>query len=236
MCRTSVEDPWFWERRECLQIQQFQLRLAVPKAERDLLPSTLTLLYVPRNGDSVLEVSGQAIRPEVGAFIALERREDVEGVACFGSSEKVRASEGVTFEVYAWDERVLSGSLWREEGAWRTRSRCEMEAALGFDVAEVCVTGAGTGEMSERVEMRKTEWRRRRRAATALEDIPECEGEGEEREEGLWKGQVLWDWKEKEMEVEKELRWLDVGFVAVCVGVGVLASAAASKRLRRKFF
>ncbi|KAF3779995.1 Uncharacterized protein EJ110_NYTH40376 [Nymphaea thermarum] len=242
MCRSLVEDPRFRGRRECLQVQQFQIRLAVPKAERRLLPSTLTLMYIPRNGDSILEVNGQAIRPEAGAFIALERREDGEGTACFGSSEKVRASEGVSFEVYAWEERVLSGSFWREEGAWRTRSRCEMEAPLGFDVAEaeVWVTelGRGTDAMKERVEMRKSEWRRRRRATTALEDIPEgeWEGEGEVWEEGLWKKEEMWDCEEKEMEVEEEMRWLDVGFVAVCVGVGFLASAAATKRLRRRFF
>lgn len=212
------------------------------------LPQSLTLVYLPRINENALEVSGSKIRPDSQAFVTLHRGVAGNGEeVSFGSRDRVVVSEGVRFEVYLGEEKVLKGSFRKdEEDEWRLECRCAMERDIdGAAAADVRVSAEG-GVMREKVAMAVERRRRRRWYGRGLEEIPE---EREDRCEcdcgGSGGGDLGSGWDDEmdggdeegiEMDMDMEgVRWaVDVGIWVMCLGVGFLVSKASSKTLRRR--
>lgn len=251
MCR-STDYYGFQSKRETLKIQSFFLRFSGLDSHKPL-PESLTLSYLPRISGTALEIDGSKIRPDSPAFVTLHRAVNAKvrkGEAIFGSREPVRAGDGVRFEVYLREEKVLKGTFRKDEGQeWKLECKCVLESAsVGAEVreAEVCVAVEGHVAMRERVAM--VVKRRGKCGFHPLEEIPEVDEEsdggccctcgeidgGDLRLDG--------DVGEEEKEVEEELqmdvegvRWaVDVGIWVMCFGVGYLVSKASSKTLRRR--
>lgn len=185
-----------------------------------------------------MELNGSVIRPDVAVFVTLYRVVSGEcrygeGKVVYGSRDRVKVSEGVRFEVYVKEEKVVKGGFRKGgSGEWRMECRCGLEGEGVVREVEV-VVGAEEGLMKEKVEMVV---RRKRRCFEGLEEIPEQESEEEEEVECCC-CECGGDVKEDggcEVEVEG-VRWaVDVGIWVVCLGVGYLVSKASSKSVRRR--
>uniref|UniRef100_A0A803PP50 Uncharacterized protein n=1 Tax=Cannabis sativa TaxID=3483 RepID=A0A803PP50_CANSA len=223
---------------------------------RKPLPNSLTLIFLPRINDNELEVDGSKIRPDSPAFVSLHRGvvESEDGEVLYGSRDRVSVGDGVRFEVYLREEKVLKGSFWRDYGdEWRLECKCVLESeisAAGVDSveAEVRIVAEGHVAMCERVAMVA---KRKHGFCNGLEEIPEeievddddddeeecmcgCDCSSGEMESGSdggdWRNEMDYD----EMDVEG-VKWaVDVGFWVMCLGVGFLVSKASSKTLRRR--
>ncbi|CAI9274607.1 unnamed protein product [Lactuca saligna] len=246
MCRGFQQS----EKDRLLKIKAFYLLLSLPKTHKHL-PDSLTLHYLPRINGSPLEINGSVIRPDAPAFVTLYRvvvSDKGKGSVMYGSREKVGVSEGVRFEVYLREEKVVKGGFRKdEEGEWKMECRCGLEGEMVVEMqsVEVCVATEGEVEvMREKVEM--VVRRKRGRCFEGLEEILEQGREGEEVEENYCCccdcGGEDDDSEEEdgggEVEAEVEgVRWaVDVGIWVMCLGVGVgyLVSKASSKNLRRR--
>ncbi|KAA8525743.1 hypothetical protein F0562_007606 [Nyssa sinensis] len=243
MCRGFQQNE-----RERLKIKAFYIRLSALNALKPL-PYSLTLCYLPRINGSPLEINETEIRPDSPAFVTLYRVISAETAtkgAIFGSRECVRASEGVRFEVYLRDEKVLKGIFRKDEGnEWILDCKCVLESELvGVEVkeAEVCVAVEGQVAMSEKVEM-VVKRKRRPKCFQGLEDIPEereveCDSDacccccsGEEGNEIGSDGGDCAEEEEEESDEDREgtemkmegVSWaVDVGIWVMCFGVGYL--------------
>lgn len=255
--------------RDRLQIRGFYLRVSLAGGRR-LFPGAITLVYLPRIDGSLLEVNGSRIRAAARAIVPLHRicspelfkSGDTEA-AVFASTERVRAGEGVRFEAYVGEEKVVRGVFRRRGGVWGMECRCAAEgdaAAVAVAAAEVWVVGEKGVSMGQRVEVaaaleeerRKRRWRRG--FCSRLEEIPEesdgcdglcCEGGEEEEEEEGWElegsdddvrkqaGGKSMEGEDAALEMEG-VRWgVDLGIWVMCLGVGMLVSAASNRKLRK---
>lgn len=251
-----------------MNIKAFYVRVLFSSStHQEASRDSLTLHFPPRINGGPLEISALNVRPDTPAFVTLHRLISAEDTTLtqhsprvaamlYGSRERVRVSEGLRFEIYASDAKVVKGTIRKEEEGenWKLEY-CELrqvEEEL-FSEADVCVEVEGrAGVMHEKVEI-VSRGDKRRRSKCLLEEIPEqreleLEGEEEEEEEGgccsccggddkgEWRVQVDGggggdDGKMEEIvEVEMEgVRWaVDVGIWVVCLGVGLLASKASS--------
>lgn len=230
--------------RKRLDVRAFYLRLSSSSAAA--APAELSLVYRPAIGGPALGFRGRALPPASPADSTLLRvrvpGDDDAVAAAYASNDRVSASEGARFEVYAGKELAAEGvfsfSGAVNRGGWRVECRRVTAAVV---VAEVVVLAEGGALFSARASSAA------RRCATRLEGIPEeassCECGTCADEE--W--EVVGDdddsddeWKEAaEMELELEtetVRWaLEMGAWAVCVGVGLLATARRFRRRRALF-
>ncbi|KAL5219206.1 hypothetical protein ABZP36_019890 [Zizania latifolia] len=233
MCRATVDDGHamaFRPRGGRLEIRAFYLRLSSPAP----VQADLSLVYLPVIGGAALELDGRALPPASPAEVQL-RRVGVDGDAAYASADRVSAAEGARFEVYAGKDFAADGVFSRRRGGgWRVE--CRRAASLASTVvAEVMVLSEGGALM-----------RAKPRASTRglgcgmrLEGIPEegcgcecgtCGDEWEvvEDDGDDGKGEL----ETPDMEVET-VRWaLEMGAWAVCVGVGLLATASRFRRKR----
>ncbi|XP_078154551.1 NADP-specific glutamate dehydrogenase [Carex rostrata] len=235
--------------RERLKIRAFYLRLTGVKGVR--LPSTLTLVYLPRiDGISAMEVNGSKVRSGAPGIVSLDRvRSDEPGVV-FASRDHVRAGDCARFEAYVGDEKVVNGVFRCCENGWRIECRCTAEKATA-EACEVSVVGESGVVMKEKVDILKKVRRKngRKGFCSKLEEIPEesdgcecgcCQGGEEGDEEEMIREEVdieeeMDGWDER-MEIEKGGWVADVGLWVACVGVGLLVSQASLKSLRRRRF
>ncbi|KAG2680706.1 hypothetical protein I3843_11G111600 [Carya illinoinensis] len=260
MCRSTDYHRYLSYSRDCrLRIRAFFVQFSGLNA-RIPLPASVTLLYLPRINENALDVDGVSIRPGSPVFVTLHRvvtAKTRDGEAVFGSRERVRASEGVRFEVYLREEKVLKGIFRKDEGdEWKLECKCAVEVGeVEVSEAEVCVAVEGHVAMNERVEIVARRRKNKSRGCGWLEEIPEEREEedtthesygcwcscGEEEISGWDGGEVGEKWGEEDssklvgMEKEMEgVRWaVDVGIWAMCLGVGFLVSKASARRLRR---
>ncbi|XVF51227.1 hypothetical protein PTKIN_Ptkin04bG0167600 [Pterospermum kingtungense] len=254
MCRSTDYYDFRYTDQNLLKINAFFIRFSGFVSCSEPLTDSLTLFYPPRINETGLEVSGSSIRPDSPAFVTLHRMVKVktrDGEAIYGSRERVRAGDGVRFEVYSREEKVLKGVFRREEGQkWKMECKCAVEREDGETnggeraVADVCVAVEGEATMGERVEMVVRKRRKNRRVGfDHLEEIPEesesdggcCScgcGCGESDDGGDCSGGRE---MKMDMDIETEgLRWaFDVGIWVMCFGVGYLVSKASAKSLRR---
>ncbi|KAG2676958.1 hypothetical protein I3760_12G075500 [Carya illinoinensis] len=173
-----------------LRIRAFFVRFSGLNDQKPL-PESITLLYLPRINENSLDVDGSNIKPDLPAFVTLHRvvaAKTREGEVVFGSRERVGAGEGVQFEVYLREEKVLKGIFRKDEGdEWTLECKCKMESEVSVSEAEVCVAVEGHVAMKERVDMavRRRSWRRKHnsRVCGVLEEIPEGREEEEEEED-----------------------------------------------------
>ncbi|KAL6005674.1 hypothetical protein ACLOJK_006245 [Asimina triloba] len=243
---------------ERLTIRAFCLRLSASNYHT-AFPETLTLLYLPRiSGAGTLEINDAKIRPASAALVELHRARSAEtrrgllegdsAEAAFTSTDLVRVRDGVRFEVYVKDEKVVKGVFRRDEEekeAWKVDCQCVLtDRGLGVSAAEICVSGEGCGVLRGRVEMKVS---KKRWGFSGLEEIPE-EGESEtdgcDCEEEMETGSSTADGGDEEdeeggedrmLEMEIEgVRWaVDLGIWVVCLGVGILVSRASPRGLMR---
>ncbi|GKB18613.1 hypothetical protein Tco_0852536, partial [Tanacetum coccineum] len=221
---------------------------SISKPPKKHLPESVTLHYLPRINGGPLEVNGSMTRPDSPAFVTLYRVVSGKGDdVVYGSRDKVKVSEGVRFEVYLREDKVVKGSFRKDEGGeWKMECKCGLEMENG-DVrdVEVCVVLDDDVALKQTVEMVVKRRKRGRCFEGLLEEIPEQMSEGVEVEEecccccecgggGGGGDEVV------EADVEG-VRWaVDVGIWVMCLGVGVgyLVSKASSKSLirRRRLF
>ena len=247
MCKSADIQGFHRDERDRLKIRGFYLRLSVSDSNKSV-PDSLTLVYLPRINGSPLEVADSKIRPDSASFVTLHRI--VSADAVFASRERVRASEGVRFEVYMNEEKVLKGIFRKDEkDEWKMECRCALEsgsARVSVSEVEVCVAVEGHVAMSEMVEM-AVKRKAKARAIQPLEEIPEerevetesdgcncfCE-EDEEKDCESDCGDCEVNSKEMEMDIEGFGWAVDLGIWVMCLGAGYLLSRASSKSLRRR--
>ncbi|XWS61536.1 hypothetical protein CRYUN_Cryun07bG0133700 [Craigia yunnanensis] len=258
MCRSTDYYDFLSSDQNLLKIKAFFIRFSGFDSCTEPLSDSLTLLYPHRINETPLEVSGSSIRPDSLAFVTLHRMVKVKtrnGEAIYGSRERVRAGDGVRFEVYSREEKVFKGVFRREEGQkWKIECKSTLERGDGETVggeqavADVCVAVEGDVAMGERVEMVvRKRMKNRRMGFDQLEEIPEEREEESESDGGCccscgesdgggMEGRCEGDCGGgQEMEMEAEgVRWaFDVGIWVMCFGVGYLVSKASAKSLRR---
>ncbi|CAB4280274.1 unnamed protein product [Prunus armeniaca] len=158
MCR-STDYHGFQPRRDRLKIRAFFLRFSGLNT-RAPLPESLTLSFLPRINENELEIDGSKIRPDTPAFLTLYRVVNAkvkDGEVIFGSRERVEAGDGIRFEVYLREEKVLKGTFRKDEGQeWKLECKCALESeSVAREIAEaqVCVAVEGHVAMIERVRM-----------------------------------------------------------------------------------
>ncbi|CAN4077486.1 unnamed protein product [Withania somnifera] len=236
--------------RDRLKIKGFYLHLSFLSPTQNVSPDSLTLHYLPRISESPLEINDSKIRSNSPGFVTLHRVVSAEKVTkgvIYGSRDRVKASEGVTFEIFMADVKFIKGIFMKEE-SWRIDCKCTLENDdLQVRGAEVCVAveGHAAALITEKVEMtvKKTRSSRRRSCFQKLEEIPEqredendmstcccseCEG-GEDDSSGGYTAE----------EEAEGVGWaVEVGIWVMCLGVGVgyLVSRASSKSLTRRRF
>ncbi|KAL0442644.1 UNVERIFIED_CONTAM: hypothetical protein Slati_1987100 [Sesamum latifolium] len=114
MCRGFQQNE-----RERLKIKAFSTRLSASCSKnKPHLPDFLTLHYLPRINGSLMEINGSNLRPDSPAFVTLHRvlsSESSRG-AVYASKERVAVCEGVKFEIYVGDVKVLKGIFRKDEG------------------------------------------------------------------------------------------------------------------------
>ncbi|KAI3992111.1 hypothetical protein MKX01_015002 [Papaver californicum] len=258
MCRVTENHGFYQSERDRLKIKAFYLRLSVSKVMKNQLPESLTLIYLPRINESPLEIDGTKIRSDSSGFITLYRmrseeeekkkrimmmkggEEIEEQEVIYASREKVIVSEGVRFEVYSREDKILKG-IYRKD----IYSKCLLEDdPSGFKIleAEIFVTGDGNVSINEKIETK--------RCFKVLEVIPEDREEGEEKEENesddgscccccgdemIGSDFEDGDCLEKSDSDDDEGTWaVDVGIWVMCLGVVYLVSKASSSTVRRR--
>uniref|UniRef100_A0ACD5TTK9 Uncharacterized protein n=1 Tax=Avena sativa TaxID=4498 RepID=A0ACD5TTK9_AVESA len=255
MCRGTVDDgssfpfrqPLGGRGRKRLEVRAFYLRLSSSSPScSSTAPNELTLVYHPPIGGAALELAGRALPPASPAEVTLVRVRDDDDASsaapAYASADRVSAAEGARFEVFAGKELAAEGVFARRSGGeWRVECRRapHSRSAAAVAVAEVVVLAEGGVLLRARAT-------RSAGCLTRLEGIPEeeaswgaceCGACGEDWEvvgdhDGSDSGDE--EWKEREEAVEAEtMRWaLEMGAWAVCVGVGLLATARRFSRRR----
>ncbi|KAL0398457.1 UNVERIFIED_CONTAM: hypothetical protein Sradi_2189000 [Sesamum radiatum] len=167
MCRGFQQNE-----RERLKIKAFSTRLSASCSKnKPHLPDFLTLHYLPRINGSLMEINGSNLRPDSPAFVTLHRvlsRESSRG-AVYASKERVAVCEGVKFEIYVGDVKVLKGIFRKDEGE-KWKIDCKLDDFVeGVDDAEVFVAPEGPAAvMSEKMEMVADLRRRQRRRQSVV--------------------------------------------------------------------
>ncbi|KAJ6414962.1 hypothetical protein OIU84_003877 [Salix udensis] len=240
-------------RENHLQIKSFYVLFTGFRPDNKPVPESLTLVYLPRGHELVID--GSEFRPATKAYLGLHRivevgKKEGEGEVMFGSRERVRVNEGVRFEVYLREERVLEGIFRRDADLERWKLEC-YGGRGGDDVRVLAVRVAVEGQVAF-VETVVTRKRKSKRGCDRLEVIPEerevvedesdgkCDCDCDCDGRGLYGGDLEEecgpDCAEVEMELEG-IRWaIDVGVWVMCLGVGYMVSRASVKSLRRLRF
>ncbi|XP_019170258.1 PREDICTED: uncharacterized protein LOC109165784 [Ipomoea nil] len=242
MCRGFLENG-----PDCLKLRAFYIHLSVSTAKK-ALPHSLTLHYLPRIDGGALEINGSKIRADAPGFVTLHRVVAADAAvtgAVYGSRDRVKASEGARFEIYAGDSSRLVKGVFRKDWAeenWKLDCECVVageDDCLGIKAAEVCVAVEGYAPelITQKVEMLPPRRLRRRRCYQGLEEIPEGRETETESEPCCCH---CCDEGEKEMDggackATEAVGWaVDMGIWMVCLGVGYFVSRASYKSLRRR--
>ncbi|KAF0916154.1 hypothetical protein E2562_000751 [Oryza meyeriana var. granulata] len=233
MCLATVDDGRHATASFRLEIRALYLRLSSAAQA----PAGLSLVYLPAIGGAALELDGRALPPAAPAEVPLRRVSADGSDAAYASDHRVCAAEGARFEVYAGKDLAADGVFSRRRrGGWRVECRRATLASTAV-VAEVVVLEEGGALMRAKA---KASARGLGCGGTRLEGIPEegwwaCEcgtcGDDEWEVVGDDGDDCKGELDTPEMEAET-LTWaLEMGAWAVCVGVGILATA---RRFRRK--
>ncbi|KAJ6388431.1 hypothetical protein OIU77_026909 [Salix suchowensis] len=163
-------------RENHLQIKSFYVLFTGFRPDNKPVPESLTLVYLPRGHELVID--GSEFRPATKAYLGLHRivevgKKEGEGEVMFGSRERVRVNEGVRFEVYLREERVLEGIFRRDADLERWKLEC-YGGTGGDDVRVLAVRVAVEGQVAF-VETLVTRKRKSKRGCDRLEVIPEGE-------------------------------------------------------------
>ncbi|KAI4315573.1 hypothetical protein L6164_028368 [Bauhinia variegata] len=168
-----------------LEIKSFLVRLSDFDAPKPF-PELLTLLFLPRIKENALEIDGFKIQPGSPAIVSLHRFVAAQPHRLvYGSRQRVRvrASQGMRFQVYLSKAMLLEGIL-RKDHNHQCKLECELRVDVGHGVdprvsdadAEVCIAVEGEAAIAERVPTvakRKRDRKPFKFNEWELEDIPE---------------------------------------------------------------
>ncbi|CAH8304799.1 unnamed protein product [Eruca vesicaria subsp. sativa] len=130
-----------------LEVRLFYVRLSPCVVEN--VPDSLTLRHPRRDTGASLEVNGVRVPPSQTASLKLRRdrvdRESSE--VTYVSTEAVRVTGSVDFEVYDKEEMVMCGNLDRIEGAWDNGTVSDPKTGWGMD-CYVAMRNNGSGSSS----------------------------------------------------------------------------------------
>lgn len=188
-----------------LDVRVFYVRISNFKVD-DSTPEVLTITHIPLDPDSLLEINGvrMSIYSEgVSSQLRRDRADKKSEVATFISTDNIRLSGSVKFEVYDKDEMVLSGTL-EMSGSngftgdskhsvvkrWNMNCEAEITAGSGFlkekhigcselssplPNIEVYVTGCFSGTPIILTKTLQLGFRKKHSRGNALDSIPEFE-------------------------------------------------------------
>lgn len=133
-----------------LEVRLFYVRIAPCVVES--VPGSLTLRHPRRETGASLEVNGVRVPPLQTASLKLRRdrvdRESSE--VTYVSTEAVRVTGCVDFEVYDKEEMVLCGNLDRIEGAWSNNGTVsDAKTGWGMDCYVAMRNGSGSSSSVE---------------------------------------------------------------------------------------
>uniref|UniRef100_A0A1J3HKC6 Erythronate-4-phosphate dehydrogenase family protein n=1 Tax=Noccaea caerulescens TaxID=107243 RepID=A0A1J3HKC6_NOCCA len=131
-----------------LEVRLFYVRIAPCVVEN--VPDFLTLRHPRRETGASLEVNGVRVPSSQTASLNLRRdrvdRESSE--VTYVSTEAVRVTGCVDFEVYDNEDMVLCGNLDRIEGAWDNGTVSDPKTGWGMDCYMAMGNGSGSGHGS----------------------------------------------------------------------------------------
>ncbi|KAF8103257.1 hypothetical protein N665_0188s0203 [Sinapis alba] len=187
-----------------LDLRVFYVRISNFKVD-DSTPEVLTITHIPLDPDSLLEINGvrMSIHSEgVSSQLRRDRVDKKSEEATFISTDNIRLSGSVKFEVYDKDELVLSGTL-EMSGSngftgeskhsvkrWNMNCEAEITAGSGFlkekhigcselssplPTIEVYVTGCFSGTPIILTKTLQLGFRKKHIRTSALDSIPEYE-------------------------------------------------------------
>ncbi|CAN6882950.1 unnamed protein product [Brassica oleracea] len=227
-----------------LEVRLFYVRIAPCVVES--VPGSLTLRHPRRETGASLEVNGVRVPPLQTASLKLRRdrvdRESSE--VTYVSTEAVRVTGCVDFEVYDKEEMVLCGNLDRIEGAWSNNGTVsDAKTGWGMDCYVAMRNGSGSSSSVEvyiagccggvPVILTKTiQASPRRKVArhVTLDAIPEDEEQGVvttgddefARQQKMMESEVddESEMKMRYVDEDGQLSWFNAG-VRVGVGIGL---------------
>lgn len=208
-----------------LDLRVFYVRISNFKVD-DSTPEVLTITHIPLDPDSLLEINGvrMSLYSEgVSSQLRRDRVDKKSEVATFISTDNIRLSGSVKFEVYDKDDLVLSGTL-ENSGSngftgeskhsvkrWNMNCEAEITAGSGFlkekhigcselssplPTIEVYVTGCFSGTPIILTKTLQLGFRKKHSSrGTALDSIPEYEtGEPHKGDSSELDYQVTFNW------------------------------------------
>ncbi|KAF8051963.1 hypothetical protein N665_1634s0002 [Sinapis alba] len=192
-----------------LDLRVFYVRISNFKVDDDSTPEVLTITHIPLDPDSFLEINGVRYSQGVSSQLRRDRVDKRSEAVTFISTDNVRLSGSVKFEVYDRDELVLSGTL-DSNGftagestkhslkRWRMNCEAEITAGCGFlkekhigccselsssplPTVEVYVTGCFSGTPIILTKTLQLGVRKKQhcRGTALLDSIPEYDETGE---------------------------------------------------------
>lgn len=229
-----------------LDLRVFYVRISNFKVD-DSTPEVLTITHIPLDPDSLLEINGVRMSIYSEGVLSQLRRDRVDRkseVATFISTDNIRLSGSVKFEVYDKDEMVLSGTL-EMSGSngftgeskhsvkrWNMNCEAEITAGSGFlkekhigcselssplPTIEVYVTGCFSGTPIILTKTLQLGFRKKHSRGTALDSIPEYEtGEPQKGNSSELDFQVIFNLV---LHCFKIITMLPNSFILVCVQV-----------------
>lgn len=192
---TKFLSPWFDLRVFYLRISNFQLD--------DSTPEFLTLNHIPLSPDTFLEVNGARSSMYSDGVSSLLRRDRVDRKseeATFVSTDSIRTTGSVKFEVFDKEDLILSGVLEMSNGngftgEWKSNVKrwsmnCESEITAGnrflkgkqisshelpLPTIEVYITGCFSGMPIILTKTLQLSYRKKHNRKSMLDAIPEYE-------------------------------------------------------------
>eukprot|EP01018_Ginkgo_biloba_P021335 Gb_34597 [translate_table: standard] len=116
-----------------LDIEVFYIRITACGFEH--APESLTVHYVPRSNLTALEINGRRIRPSASAFLTLRQNgaDRNPSEATYVSTDRIRTTGKLCFEVYVRDETLICGTLERRDSASKDAHQQSRQQTWGVD-------------------------------------------------------------------------------------------------------
>ncbi|CAH2036816.1 unnamed protein product [Thlaspi arvense] len=192
---SRISSPW-------LDLRVFYVRISNFKVE-DSTPEVLTINHIPLDPDTLLEINGVRMSMYSEGCSSQLRRDRVDKKseeATYVSTDNIRLTGSVKFEVYDKNELVLSGTLEKSDSngftgesknRWSMNCEAEITAGSGFlkeksinghelpsstlPTIEVYVTGCFSGTPIILTKTLQLGFKKKQSRRLALDSIPEYE-------------------------------------------------------------
>ncbi|CAN6845317.1 unnamed protein product [Brassica oleracea] len=226
-----------------LELRVFYVRISNFKVDEST-PEILTITHIPLDPDTLLEINGTRMSI-VSSQLRRDRADKNSEAAIYISTDSIRLSGSVKFEVYDKEDLVLSGTLEMSGGSnsvkqrWGMNCEAEITAGSGFlkelssllPSVDVYVTGCFSGTPIILTKTLQLGFRKKKSRGTGLDSIAEYEaGEpwkdfevtkyGRYKEDYGGEYDDMYMRREYEDGEDGEMSWFNAG-VRVGVGIGL---------------